>query len=719
MPKTSRPSDQATVTRNLSMKSEPTCSRTDATRSRHARRFVITGMVASAVLVTSFLRAADGAATVVEENRRLPWLPEGVVAECRFLPRTAIPLLAMGVRRIDDDAELRDQRLLELWERPGAADPGTEPLARVPLFRPYFVYDVQTADGATWHLLGGAYAGNPLGWADGRQLQRLETRYGYHFNNPKRVPPGVQLYGSRAKAYAALQAQSRIPPRPALEDVVIAERLEEQSWNPLAEDAIPPFIELSDGEDAGSRLAAGFTDTTLTFPFPSENHLIHLGAVAGGPVNRDEIEKKRKATEVRAGIAIVFVIDETLSMQKFFGGVADFIEKNLDLGQDAVNVRVAVSWYSDIAKRGDQPYVVQPLQPLNGPGMDAGAVQAAKERIVADVRNHKERIIGGLGAQPQELIYPGLVAAIEAAGFTPDENAMVFVIGDAADRSDQDDQLKRQFPDVRGRLAKLLERPALQLAFVHVGAVDQVGTGFTDQARDFRAGLPVDQQKRLLVQGPGGETLQQRIADLQAQMERQRIALLGEIAEMETRNRYAEPGPALQKEFAAQGLDRTTFDQRHLQFYVPAWGWRYHPQQADAEPQLRELVFLAKPESDALIPAIVQAADGLLEQGKIDVDATRQRFADVLAKRSGHTGIAAVMEAAWQSIPEADRTLGRFLVSGMGLRVRNPLLFHRGVVNSAAGPTREGIVQLRSSRDRIANARKEGVTWADAWLVLP
>jgi hypothetical protein len=678
----------------------------------------VTVMRVSLVLVFSLTWAVErgladeAVAGQLPSGRAKPWLPEDVAPQCLFLPRTAIPMLAMGARRLDDAPELRDRRLLDLWARPEAADAGVEPLATVPLFRPYFVYDRRTADGTTWHLLGSEYAGMPLGWADGRQLQLLGSRYGYHFNNPKRLPPGVHLYGSRAAAYAAIEAQSRVPPETPLAEVVVAERLEEESWNPLAADAIPPFIELGDDADVAGGQSARLTDTTLTFPFPGENQLVCVGAVAGGPVDRAAIATKKKAAQERAGIAIVFVIDETLSMQKFFGGVADFIDKNLDLGVNAVNVRVAVSWYSDIQKAGDVPHAPQPLQPLNGPGMSQAEVQTAKQRIVAAVRDHRERIIGGDGAQAEELIYPGLIAAIEAAGFEQGENAMVFVIGDAADRSPPADLAALQ-----RRVAELIGQHAVQMAFVQVGDVSQVGDGFTRQARGFRAGLQPDLQPNVIVQEPGGAPLQKRIADLQSQMDRRRTILLGEIAEMETRNCYSQPGPALEKQFAERGIDRLAFDRSHWQFFLPAWGWRYHPLQADATPQLRELVFLAKPESDALIPTLVKSADGLEKAGRIDVDAARKALADVLGRN--HTGVAAAIEAAWQGLPEDDRTLGRFLEQGMGLRVRNALLFHRGSVNPAAGPTKQSVQLLRGSRDRIGMARKPGVTWVDAWKVLP
>ena len=644
-----------------------------------------------------------------------PWLPPGMKPECLFREGTVIPMLAIGVRKPDDSEVLRERRLLDLWERPAAAsEPGGEPLERVPLFRPYFVYGKRDEGGVRWYLLGQDYAGTPLGWANGQQLHLLENRSGYHFNNPKRVPPGVHLYGSPGAAYQALEFQSRVPPETPLEGVVVAERIEAEHWNPLSPDAIPPFIELGDEDDLGDRSAAGLTDTTLTFPFPGENRLVRLGAVAGGPVARVAIDKMKAAAQERAGIAIVFVIDETYSMQKFFGGVADFIDKNLDLGDSVVNIRVAVSWYSDIEKQGDVSYVVQPLQPLNGPGMEAAAAQAAKGRLVSQVRTHKERIIGGMGGQAEELVYAALKPAIETAGFQPGENAMVFVIGDAPDRSEEQELIKLQ-QDV----AALIEKHAVQLAFVQVGDDLELTQRFTKQAEEFRNSLDPALQQSVIVQKPEKGDLSNRIAALQAQMDSKRRALLDEIEEMETRNPYSQPGPALEREFSANGIDRKAFDAAHLQFFVPAWGWLYHPQQAEATPQLRELVFLAKPESDALIPTLIKAAEGLEKTGRVDVDAARKLLADVLGTKSGHSGVAVATEAAWQSLPTEDRTLGRFLEQGMGLRVRNPLLFHRGTASPAAGPTQQSVQLLRTSLDQIENARKKGVTWVDAWKVLP
>ena len=640
-----------------------------------------------------------------------PWLPEGGVAQCLFLPGTGIPMLAMGVRRIEDDPEMRGRRLLDLWRQPEESGPGVDPLARVPLFRPLYVYDRRTEGTSTWYLLGDAYVGSPRGWADGRQLHVLESRYGYYFNNPRRLAPGIQLYESRPAAHAALMA----PPLAPLDGVVVAERLglkrlKDEAWNPLVQDGVPPFVELPDDGDARELLAQGLTDTTLTFPFSGDNRLLRLGAVAGGPVDVAELAKKKAEAAERAGVSIAFVIDETVSMEKYFPEVAAFIDENLEL-DEGVNVRVAVSWYSDIEELGDVPYDVHPLKQLIGPGITSDVAEATKSQMVKDVGGHDRRVTRGYGKQARELIYQGLNAAIRRAGFQPGENAMVFVIGDAADRTEGDELRKLQ-----DDLIKLLEEHKLQLAFVQVG---NLGPDFANQATEFRNRLPANLKESVLVRGVGDSSLKNQLADLRIKMEQRRARLLGEIAEMETRNQYSQPGPVLERQLQVAGIDRADYDRQHLQFFVPAWGWLHHPQRAADGPQLRELVWIDEVEAAALLPALVVAVEGLRSTGRIDTDAVRRKLSSVLVERSGHTGAAAALDSAWSALPADDRTLGRFLRDGLGLRARNAILFHRGVADPRAEPTREAVNRLLESRTRLGAARQPGVGWADAWNVLP
>jgi hypothetical protein len=671
-------------------------------------------------LVVAASLASAGDALLPETGRSAakhprPWLPEDTPAQCLFLPKTAIPMLAMGVRRIEEDPAIRDRRLLDLWKQPSDAESGGEPLARVPLFRPLYVYASRPEAGVTWHLLGDAYVGSPRGWADARQLHVLESRYGYYFDNPKRVPPGVHLYESRPAAYAALEAQSRVPPQTLLDGVIVAERLglkrlREENWNPQERDGVPPFVELADRGDAREMLERGLTDTTLTFSHPRENRLIRLGAVAGGPIDVAEVAKKKSEAAERAGVAIVFVIDETVSMKKYFPEVADFIGGNLKF-DERVNSKVAVSWYSDVEKEGDVPYDVHPLEQLNGPGVLPADAAARKAKIVDAVRDHKWRVTKGKGAQERELIYQGVNAAIVRAGFQPGENAMVFVIGDAADRSTDKELVTQQ-----NTLRDLIQTHKLQVAFVQVG---ESGADFVNQATAFRNRLPAGLRESVLVRSTSDSSLENQLADLQAQMEQRRARLLVEVAEMETRNHYSQPGSVLGKAFEAAGIDRADFDRLHLQFFTPAWGWLYHPQIGPAAPQLRELVWLAEAETAALVPALALAVNGLKTQGRIDLDATREKFAAALAQRSGHTAVAAALDEAWRFVPPDDRTFGRFLRDGLGLRVRNALLFHRGEANPQAKPTRESVQLLLESRTQLGASRPAGIAWLDAWKVVP
>jgi len=689
-------------------------------RRRLARRGCGCWALAMVTMAGVGLASADDRSAVASPK---PWLPEGVVPQCLFLPRTAIPMLAMGVRRIDDDPETRGRRSLDLWRQPDESGPGVEPLARAPLFRPLYVYDRRAEGATTWYLLGDAYVGSPRGWADGRQLHVLESRYGYYFNNPDRQAPGVQLYDSRRAAHEALTAQPGQAPQPPFDGVIVAERLglkrlKDEGWNPLAKDGVPPFVELAEEGDSRELLDRGLTDTTLTFPFPGDNRLVRLGAVAGGPVDVAELAKKKAEAAERAGVSIVFVIDETFSMKKYFGkktpadeeGVADFIDGNLEL-DDGVNIRAAVSWYSDVEKPGDVPYDVHPLEQLSGPGITPADAAARKKQLVDDVRNHGEKAIGGDGGQPRELIYQGLNAAIRVAGFQLGENAMVFVIGDAADRTAEPELMKLQ-----DALADLLEQHKLQLAFVQVG---DLGPDFANQANAFRNRLPAGLRESVLVRKTDDSSLKNQLTDLRTKMEERRARLLGEIAEMETRNQYSQPGPVLERQLQTAGIDRTDYDRRHLQFFAPAWGWLHHPQRPTDGPQLRELVWIGEAEAAALQPALVIAVEGLRSTGRIDTDAVRMKLSAVLAERSGHTGAAAALESAWGSLPAADRTLGRFLRDGLGLRARNAILFYRGVADPGADPTREAVNRLLDSRSRLGMARQPGVNWLDAWKVLP
>ena len=654
------------------------------------------------------LAIVAGAVTAVARagERLTATLADGTPAprECLFMPGTVVPRLAIGVRRPDEEPELRGVRHLEFRDLPSASHPASG--IRRPLYRPLFVYAEHVhADGSRWCLLGSDYAVGPssnlkgaLGWVDARQLHFADGRYAYHFKNPDRVQP-VDLYRDEADAYAALTAMSHKPPRPCDELTLVTERIEEDFWDPLAPDATPPFLELRRPQNAAK------TDTTLTFPLMADNRLVHLAAVCGGPVDQAQLGEKRRQVQEKAGVEILFVIDDTLSMEKYIQQVANFIGGNLQGGGDATDLKIAVSWYrdreNDQAQPPEKPYDVAPLKPV--------APQDIPAKVEA-VRTHGVKTIKGDGAQARELMCEGLQAALEAAGFTPGANAMVFVIGDYGDRS-VEAKRKKAVEQIAGVIAA----KQLQVAFIRVG--EPADNSFEDHAGEIKAHVRAAGGPEATITSANDANLGNQLAKLQSEMESRRSRLEAEIADLESRNRYSQPGPVMERRMADAGLTRQAFDQQHLQFFTPACGWLYHPRNPDGDPQLRELVFICRAEATALVVMLAAVEKQLEAKGTIDGAAA----IDVLAKElAAHPRAAGAVRAAWDAIPEAERSLGTFLRDALGLRIRNPLLFqHAGLKPlPATGKSRE---RLRKSRDWLTKEKGPGPErmWYDSWLVLP
>ena len=663
----------------------------------------VRGSVLCAAIIAGLLTSSGGDAA----ERLTAVMADGSPPprECLFMPGTVVPQLAIGVRRLADDPAVRTIRHLELRRQPGVSEPVA---IRRPLYKPLFVYAEQAnADGSRWCLLGSDYAVSTaanlkgaLGWADASQLHFLDSRYAYHFKNPDRVRP-VDLYRNEADAYAALHAQGRKPPEPRPDLALVTERLEPDFWDPLAPDAIPPFVEMT------ARSVAGLTDTTLTFPLVADNRLIRVGAVCGGPVDKAMLADKQKQTGVKAGVEILFVIDDTLSMETYIKQVAEFIKKNLAGGGDATELRIAVSWYrdrEDDTKKDDadaeKPYEVSPLR-----------VMTDHKQVAAAVEAHTVHTIKGNGAQALELMFEGLEAAIAKAGFTPGADAMVFVIGDYGDRSTAKERGARAL-----RIAAEVAGKNLQVAFIQVGG-DGKDTSFQDHAGEIKEEVRRAGGPPVRIESPGAADLQRRIAELQAEMESRRDRLRTEIEDLGSRNRYSQPGPVMERQLQEGGLERTAFDQQHLQFFTPACGWLYHPMNPDGDPQLRELVFVSRPEAKALVVMLASIQEQLKRTGKIDARAAVDALAAQLAS---HPGAAAAVRSAWDAVPEAERSLGRFLRDAMGLRVRNPVLYQRADV-APLPATRKAVEMMGKSKDLLAREGRgdDERVWYDSWLVMP
>jgi hypothetical protein len=124
---------------------------------------------------------------------------------------------------------------------------------------------------------------------------------------------------------------------------------------------------------------------------------------------------------------------------------------------------------------------------------------------------------------------------------------------------------------------------------------------------------------------------------------------------------------------------------------------------------------VSRPEAKALVVLLATVQEQLKQTGKID----GQAAVNVLAKQlASHAGAADAIRAAWEGVPEAERSLGNFLRDAMGLRVRNPLLYQRAGV-APLPATRKTVEMLGKSKDLLAREDGPERFWYDSWLVLP
>lgn len=629
---------------------------------------------------------------------------------CTFMGDTLIPRLAMGVRRLDGD----DIDFLQVRRAPGATTPPRE----LPLFRPFFIAASKTdAGGEEWHLLQDGYASAaPLGWARGRHLHLLDSRYAYTFANRKRDEL-ADLHDDSKEAYERLLAQLAGKKEGSAETVVVKERPGADTWDPVKIDDIVPFVELRIPPERRNR---EYPDTTPTFRFgiPVENRLVHVGAVCGGPVDGERLRDLKTAFDENKGLEMLFVVDETTSMNIFMKEVAKFVQTVGRLAVERpVPTRIAVCSYTD-----GPP----------GTRVTLGEFKAAKGPAdVKDLVGVLEKLGDDLPPEPDndppERMLEGLRDALQGKPGTLDfqRGAALFVavVGDTGHQP-RDPEKKKLISEV----ARFVERRMASVYFMHVGkrsSSDEML--FKEDAQSVaRAaadlGVPKD---RVVYQPVEQSDLQNVLEKARDAVEDERRRLKHQIARMESRSPYTDPGPKLLEALEQRGLDKARFDNLHLQYFVPSRGWLFHPtskEAATAAPQLRELFFLSPPEREAVRSLFDRLRDSLTQGDPIDGDAVIGTFAHDLATASGNPAVEARAMAAWNRIPAKQRSVGVFMEDVFGLRLKTALPFPPIAYVKDRPATRQEIERVMERIGRLRTAFNDdgpAAFWFDAAGLVP
>jgi hypothetical protein len=626
---------------------------------------------------------------------------------CLLLGDTLVPSLAMGVRRIDDD----DIDVLELRDAP---DPGAAVVGEAPLFRPFFVAESRTGvGGGTWHLLQEAYtSAAPLGWASGRHLHLLQSRYAYTFADIERSDR-ADLMDVPKESYERLLAQVNGDADGGADKVVVRESAGAREWRPLTITDTVPFVELLIPSERRDR---DHPDTTPTFRFgiPVENRLIHMGAVCGGPVDLERLRQLKQTVLVDKELEMLFVVDETVSMLPYNRVVANFIRTAGRLAQGRpIPVKVAVCSYTDGPP--DTRVTLGEFQTVHGPD-DVGELAARVATLGNDLPPDSY-------ANPPERMLEGLRDALKNTAFRPGGTPFVAVVGDTGHEPADPGKAK-----LVTEVADLIKRTGVRAYFMHVGRRREPDELLFQ--KDFRAvqqaavgiGVPED---HLVYEPAEANDLERVLEKSRNEVEEERRRLQRQITRMESRTPHTEPGPKLLAALEARGIDRRSFDERHLQLFVPSQGWLFHPSSREtsaAKPQFREVFLLAPAERRAVSRLFADVRDRLSRREQIDGDAVIRAFARELADASGAPSVESRVLTAWEAIPERQRSVGVFFEDVFGLRLKAALPFPPRAYDSGRPATEQEITRMLERIGRLGGAFREAgdaAFWFDASRLVP
>ena len=219
------------------------------------------------------------------------------------------------------------------------------------------------------------------GWVPESNLCRWNTREAYSWDRESTLPSAVPrrthqavAYRQNHHAYAALRLARRdklFPPLPAHDSKIHEGRLMAENFN---EQGVSR--ELNPYEARFPRLDY---EGTEEYPNPDPKsglRLLHIGCIGGvGKYSSTDVEKMRQQLNEllveTSTIEIVFLIDDTLSMERWFSIVSQTVkqikgdvEKEFGTGIEVVDsngkvqqigaVKIAISYYNDHRASGGQ-----------------------------------------------------------------------------------------------------------------------------------------------------------------------------------------------------------------------------------------------------------------------------------------------------------------------------------------------------------------------------
>jgi len=125
---------------------------------------------------------------------------------------------------------------------------------------------------------------------------------------------------------------------------------------------------------------------------------------------------------------LLFVIDDTGSMDVWFKTVAQTVESIIESAKGDRNLRIALTYFNDVEEGVSLDKAVTARKLVDAASPEGKA-------MVEELKRHKATD----GGDPREQMFHGIKKGIETAGFQPNARKVVIVLGDMADKSDETD----------------------------------------------------------------------------------------------------------------------------------------------------------------------------------------------------------------------------------------------------------------------------------------
>ena len=295
----------------------------------------------------------------------LPRLLAPIVIALALLLSAAVPAAAQERRplAVPDVPEFY-QRVLTLPDAVYAPGPGASPASdakKLPVFSVLYVYDRRTAGGATWLEVGAKAAGGGEGWLPEDKTQEWRTMLVMQYA-PRSVRERVLMFKERGQLEAVVRADNAT----ALAKQDLADIASGKS-DPNTVLAIEPATPVDYGKKPYVMpildwKADQFADDTNTL-------LLQLASVNAQKPPESKTDTPPPPDLSRFKIAVVFLVDTTMSMQPYIDRVRGAIQHIYD-GLEADNTLShvdfgLVAYRNTLAKDKRVEYVTRIYQPLD------------------------------------------------------------------------------------------------------------------------------------------------------------------------------------------------------------------------------------------------------------------------------------------------------------------------------------------------------------------